>query len=257
MFNNEGVSVRLRAVTPDVSVISRMAAIANALEAPSSEPMPDLSAAPEHELLRTPAERTVQSRATKTSKIPLPSGAVSSSQRTTAIRITPEARRTGKLDKRKADVVRSSPEKTVPSPAVPERMSAPAQNPAPTADPGLTVESVCTSLFSKTFPGAEERAAFDAMKGRRVRWSGELLMSLPFSMDFVFGSKKGVKATILIHKMTQGSVPVQIKAVAAFPPDLRERLEAAKGKEIVFEGKLLKFEPFAREIYLQDASLES
>ena len=95
------------------------------------------------------------------------------------------------------------------------------------------------------------------MKGRRVRWNGELLMSMPFSMDFVFGSQKGVKATILICKLTRGSVPVQIKAVAAFPPELRTQLEAAKGKMIVFEGNLLKFEPFAREIYLQDASFES
>jgi hypothetical protein len=121
----------------------------------------------------------------------------------------------------------------------------------------LTVESVCASLFAKSFPGAEERAAFDAMKGKRVRWSGELLMSLPFSMDFVFGSQKGVKATILICKLKQGSVPVQVKAVAAFPPDYRDRLDAMKGKMIVFEGELLKFEPFSREVYLQNASLVS
>ena len=121
----------------------------------------------------------------------------------------------------------------------------------------MDVESVCATLFGKAFPGTEERAAFDAMKGRRVRWSGELLMSLPFSMDFVFGSRKGVKATILICRLTQGSVPVQIKAVAAFPPELRGQLESAKGKTVVFEGELFKFEPFARELYLQDASLVS
>jgi hypothetical protein len=127
---------------------------------------------------------------------------------------------------------------------------------SPVSD-ALNVESVCAALFGKSFPGAEERAAFDAMKGRRVRWSGELLMSLPFSMDFVFGSQKGVKSTLLICKYMQGSVPVQIKAVAAFPPELRERLESLKGKTVLFEGELLKFEPFAREIYLQNASLES
>ncbi len=95
------------------------------------------------------------------------------------------------------------------------------------------------------------------MKGRRVRWSGELLTSMPFSMDFVFGSRKGIKATILICKLAQGSVKTQIKAVAAFPPDKREVLESMKGTMILFEGELLKFEPFAREIYLTDASIVS
>ena len=261
MFNNEGVSVRLRASAPDISVISSMAAIANALEAPSNTPMPDLSAAPKHAPIPIPsaAAQPARSRATKTSKIPISPGTTESgfSQRTKVIRVSPESRRSGKPDTLKADVVRSTPEKTAPSPATPEKTVIPAQKPAAHADSTLTVESVCTALFSKAFPGTEERAAFDAMKGRRVRWSGELLLSLPFSMDFVFGSRKGVKATILICKLEQGSVPVQIKAVAAFPPELRERLESAKGKTIAFEGDLLKFEPFAREIYLQDASLES
>ena len=257
MFNNEGVSVRLRATTPDISVISDMTAIANALEAPSSTPMPDLTAASKQTLICMPLDQASPSPASKTSKIPRSSNAAMNSERTTAIRISPEARRTKKFDRLKADVVRSSPEKTAPTPAGSGNTPAPAQKPASAADSSLTVESVCGALFSKPFPGTEERAAFDAMKGRRVRWSGGLLMSLPFSMDFVFGSQKGVKATILIHTLSQGSVPVQIKAVAAFPPDLRERLESAKGKEIVFEGELLKFEPFAREIYLQDASLES
>ena len=97
------------------------------------------------------------------------------------------------------------------------------------------------------------------MKGCRVRWTGELQMALPFSMDFTFGSRKGVKATLLVHEMKQGQsgVPVRIKAVAAFPPELQAALESAKGKTVAFEGDILKFEAFSREIYLQDASLES
>jgi len=281
MFNNEGVSVRLRATTPDISVISSMAAIANALEAPSNMPMPDLLAAgkktpihvpsiqppvqtasaggaPQGE--RFPPVQAGKSPAKKTSRITRPSGSKESSTRTAVIRISPEARRTHQPDTMKSDVVWSSDQ---PQPASPAPAAAAPQNipePVPTkkpADNSLSAESVCAKLFGKAFPGQEERAAFDAMKGRRVRWSGELLMTLPFSMDFVFGSRKGVKATLLVCKLAQGSVPVQVKAVAAFPPELRERLESAKGKTVVFEGELLKFEPFAREIYLQDASLES
>ena len=277
MFNNEGVSVRLRATTPDVSVISRIAAIANALENPSQTSMPDLQTAQKKVLLSVPedfppaadaAEEDTPKRfppiqigknpASKTSRIPRQPGTPDNAQRTTVIRISSEARRTQKTDTLKAAVVRSSS-----STASPASASAPAPCPSEAGHirsggiASLTVESVCAVLFGKSFPGAEDRAAFDAMKGRRVRWSGELLTSMPFSMDFVFGSQKGIKATILLCKLAQGSVKVQIKAVAAFPPDLREQLAALKGKTIAFEGELFKFEPFAREIYLQDASLES
>ena len=162
-----------------------------------------------------------------------------------------------KSDTPKADVVRSSsPVAAAPPASAPQKMPESVVRES-AVDNGLTVESVSVALFGKAFPGAEERAAFDAMKGRRVRWSGELLSSMPFSMDFVFGSQKGIKATILICKLAQGSVKIQIKAVAAFPPDCRERLDAMKGKMILFEGELLKFEPFAREIYLTDAAIVS
>lgn len=275
MFNNEGVSVRLRGNAPDISVISRMAAIANALESPSSEPMPDLLTAQKKDLLAVPQDfspgEQVEEEDTpkrhaplqidadaRTTRIPLPSNTPLSSQRTTVIRISSEAKRMNKSDTPKADVVRSSSPATSPASApVSPRIQPEPVVKKPTVAEDLTVESVCTALFGKAFPGAEERAAFDAMKGRRVRWSGELLMSMPFSMDFVFGSQKGVKATLLICKLAQGSVKVQIKAVAAFPPDKREILDAMKGKMVLFEGELLKFEPFAREIYLVDASIVS
>ena len=276
MFNNEGVSVRLRATTPDVSVISRMAAIANALENPSQTPMPDLQTAQKKDLLSVPKDfppavdapeedipkrfppiQIGKSPASKTSRIPRQTGPLDSAQRTTVIRISPEARRTQKTDTLKADVLRSSSATPATEPIVPQKQPVPEQKTVSSVDNALTVESVCVALFAKAFPGAEERAAFDAMKGRRVRWSGELLMSMPFSMDFVFGSQKGVKATVLLCKLAQGSAKVQIKAVAAFPPSFRETLESLKGKQIIFEGEILKFEPFAREIYLQDAMLES
>ncbi len=275
MFNNEGVSVRLRGNAPDISVISRMAAIANALESPSSEPMPDLTTVQKKDLLAVPQDFSPEVQleepdtpkrhqplpvdtVSKTVRMPLPSNTPLSSQRTTVIRISPEAKRMNKSDTPKADVVRSSSPATSPASApVSPRIQPEPVVKKPTVAEDLTVESVCTALFGKAFPGAEERAAFDAMKGRRVRWSGELLMSMPFSIDFVFGSQKGVKATLLICKLAQGSVKVQIKAVAAFPPDKREILDAMKGKMVLFEGELLKFEPFAREIYLVDASLVS
>ena len=296
MFNNEGVSVRLRASAPDVEVISRMAAIANALENPSQTPMSDLMTAQKKGLLAVPtdfsfaedAEDEIEEdtpkrfppiqvgteKAKKTSKIQVRKPDASAAARTTVIRISPEARRTGISDTVKSDVVRSTPEKTVlfsPGKQPPAAQAAAQEAPVSAMCPrenghfrsgdsaSLTVESVCAALFSKSFPGEEERAAFDAMKGRRVRWTGELQTALSFSMDFTFGSRKGVKATLFVYEMKQGKsgIPVRIKAVAAFPPELQAALEAAKGKTVAFSGDILKFEAFSREIYLQDASLES
>ena len=300
MFNNEGVSVRLRATVPDGEVLLRMLTIANALEKPSETPMPDLLIAQKKGLLSVPVDfpsaldaheddapkrfppLQVQVEPSKrTSKIKQQRKAEDflASSRTTVIPIPPEAKPTPGADAVKSGVVRnsapsassfasstktgrirsgsSSSTASGQMPAEPKKSPVPVQNAVMADD--LTVESVCAALFSKSFPGAEERAAFDAMKGRRVRWSGELQMVLPFSMDFTFGSSKGVKATFLVLEMKQGqsAFPVKIKAIAAFPPELQAALDTAKGKTVSFEGDLLKFEPFAREIFLQNASLGS
>ena len=283
MFNNEGVSVRLRATVPDAEVLARMLAIANALEKPSQTPMPDLLIAQKKGLLSVPADfppamdaneedapkrfpplqvQVEPSKRTSRIKPQRKAEDFAASSRTTVIPIPPETKPASGVDAVKSGVVRNSspsapPAFSAPRPSEPEKSPVPVQKAAVAEE--MTVESVCAVLFSKSFPGAEERAAFDAMKGRRVRWSGELQTVLPFSMDFTFGSSKGVKATFLVHEMTQGqsAFPVKIKAVAAFPPELHAALDAAKGKTISFEGDLLKFEPFAREIYLQAASLAS
>ena len=310
MFNNEGVSVRLRATTPDDEVLSRMLAIANALEKPSQTPMPDLMTAQKKGLLSIPAdfppavdadEKDAPKRfpplpvqvdpSKRTSRIrPRKTEDPALSGRTVVIRIPPDEKPSASAEAGKAGVERNSgpslsksPARKMPAstpcpgeaghnlsggsaassaasvqmPAEPEKPPVPILNTA-IAD-HLTVESVCSALFSKSFPGAEERAAFDAMKGQRVHWSGEVQMVLPFSMDFTFGSNRGVKALLFVHKMAQGQsgFSVRIKAVAAFPPEFQAALEAAKGKTVSFEGDLLKFEPFAREIYLQNASLVS
>ena len=258
IFSLEGLSVRLRASTPDITVVNQLIAIANVLENPSKTPMSDLTKA---SLDSTAGNIPLPSAtvSTKTTKIPLPKTNTPTSCRTTVIRISPEAKRTGGSDTLKASVVRNSPE-TPPTeePLPPETAPEQVQD-SPTSAYFLSVESVCAALFSKPFPGKEEHDAFEAMKGQRVSWSGVLQTVLPFSMDFVFGSDQGVKVSFLIHRIAQSQygAPVSIKAVAAFPPELQSELEAAKGKTVQFEGELLKFEPFSHELYLRDASLKS
>ena len=277
MFNYGGISVRLRGSQPDLSVLDHMIAIADALENPSQTPMPDLTAARKKSFVSvspaqglSPASATDEEKplkrfppiqigaATKTSKIRKMADA-DFSGKTAVVRISPDSKRTQSLKNRKTPIVRIASGKPEPGEISPDANPAPEPRRTPVPTGSLSVESVCAALFSKPFPGQEEKAAFDAMKGRRVCWSGELLTVLPFGMDFVFGSRKGVKATFLIHRMTQSQFgsPVPIKAVAVFPAELQSALESGRGKTVSFEGELLKFEPFAHEIYLQDALLKT
>ena len=285
-FNPEGVSVRLRASTPDVSVIDAMSAIANALESPSDTPMPDLRQP------RTDKKRRVSPSVAESQVFDAPPEREDTPKRYAPLKVdvsTDTARLRRVRDERtsgKTAVIRihaddcahlhpqkepAKPGKNVSGPVAaaeaqetavfPNEVSTAPETPAnvPETNSTLTVESVCSTLFAKPFPGNEERAAFDAIKGQRVRWRGELLAAMPFSMDFVFGSTRGIKATLAIWKVQQSKfgVPVQIKAVVAFAPELQRDLDAAKGRTVTFEGTLLKFEPFAHEIYLQDATIAS
>ena len=285
-FNPEGVSVRLRASTPDVSVVDAMSAIANALESPSDDPMPDLRepqtgrkrrvspSVAESQVFDVPPEREDTPKRYAPLKVDVSSDTarlrrvrdIRVSGKTSIIRIHTEDCSHQRSQEQPEQTVRnvSGPAEAVETQETavfPEEVSTAPQTPAnaPETNSALSAESVCATLFTKPFPGNEERAAFDAMKGQRVRWQGELLAAMPFSMDFVFGSTRGVKATLAIWKIQQSKygVSTQIKAVVAFAPELQRDLDAAKGRTITFEGTLLKFEPFAHEIYLQDATIVS
>lgn len=253
MFNSDGVSVRLRAETPDPGTLRQMIELADALESPSDASMPDLTTAPKKDLLSIPSAQSLPPVS--------PVKAEDTSKRFPPIQIGAECRPyDGGAKEPGGQVVSAEPVIS----DEPDVSLEPASEPLvgdirSGGSASLDVESVCAVLFAKSFPGAEERAAFESMKGRRVRWSGEIQTVLPFSMDFTFGSQRGVKATLFVYEMTQGQsgMKVRIKAVAAFPPELQGALEASKGKTVVFSGELLKFEPFAREIYLQNAALEA
>ena len=285
-FNPEGVSVRLRASTPDVSVIDAMSAIANALESPSDTPMPDLRepqkgrkqrvspSVAESQVFDAPPEREDTPKRYAPLKVDVSTDTARlrrvrderTSGKTAIIRIHADdcAHMRSEEQTKKPGKNVSGPAEAVETPETavfPGEAATAPETPAnlPETNSSLSVESVCSTLFAKPFPGNEERAAFDAMKGQRVRWQGELLAAMPFSMDFVFGSTRGVKATLAVWKVQQSKFggPTQIKAVVAFAPELQRDLDTAKGRTVTFEGTLLKFEPFAHEIYLQDATIVS
>ena len=269
MFNPEGVSVRLRAMTPDVGTVRQMIALARTLEAPSGDLMPDLMAAQKKDLVSIPPVQPLRSgppaeeEDTPKRFQPIQIGGEYrwNESPAPAPDLSPATSPSEAGDNRSGDSAATSPGEAGDNLSGGSAITSPGEagDNRSGGSASMDVESVCSVLFAKSFPGAEERAAFDAMKGRRVRWSGELQMCLPFSMDFTFGSRRGVKATLLVCRIAQGhsGTPVTIKAVAAFPPEQQRELEAAKGRTVVFSGEILKFEPFAREIYLQDARLEA
>ena len=121
----------------------------------------------------------------------------------------------------------------------------------------LRKEVLIPALFGSTFAGTKEKELFEKVKGREVVWSGTVKSEYEFGMDFVFGSQGGVKTTLELMDIQQGtySMKVKIKAVVCFPTEDLQKLRALNGKEITFSGILLKFEGFAKEVYLTSGKL--
>ena len=121
----------------------------------------------------------------------------------------------------------------------------------------LRKEVLIPALFGSTFAGTKEKELFEKVKGREVLWSGTVKSEYEFGMDFVFGSQGGVKTTLELMDIQQGtySMKVKIKAVVCFPKEDLQKLRALNGKEITFSGILLKFEGFAKEVYLTSGKL--
>ncbi len=148
-----------------------------------------------------------------------------------------------------------------PEPVIaPEPVVKPAA-PVSSAEPGPNVssaaEKMVNRLFAKSFPGKEEKDYFEKIKGSPVEWAGTLKSSYEFSSDFVFGSRKGVKATLEVCeiKSQYGSKQI-VKAVVAFPPETAAHLKTQIGQRVRFRGILLKMEPFSRELYFSDGILQ-
>lgn len=150
---------------------------------------------------------------------------------------------------------------SIPEP-VAEPVSAPvAEAPAAAAgtDSGAvpSKEQMLGTVWSSSSVGPKEKAFFEKYKGKSVCWDGVLKTAYDYSTDFVFGSGGGVKATLEIFEMTPGGslLRTKIKAVVSFPKEDAPLLKTASGKTVLFEGNLLKLEPFAREIYLTNGKI--
>lgn len=118
-------------------------------------------------------------------------------------------------------------------------------------------EKFLPMLWRSSSVGPKEKELFEKYKGRSVQWDGVLKTAYDYSTDFVFGSGGGVKATLEIFELTPGGslLRTKIKAVVSFPKEEAPLLKSASGKTVLFQGNLLKMEPFAREIYLTNGKV--
>ena len=158
------------------------------------------------------------------------------------------------------EVTQGKAEKLEVSVSAPEPEPVSAPEPAPIAESdsnAVEAETLSRELFSVSFPGQAEQDAFKRVENSVVTWAGTLKSAYSFMSDFTFGiSGKGVKATFLIAEISGSyGMKTKIHAVCALPAESLETLKNAAGKEFRFTGTLMKFEGFAKEIYLKDASL--
>ena len=66
-----------------------------------------------------------------------------------------------------------------------------------------------------------------------------------------------MKVTIDLGELAgkEGHMKLPYRAVISFPAEEKEFFRISQGKKIHFTGKLLKFETFAREIYLAEGMI--
>ena len=171
-----------------------------------------------------------------------------------AIKAEPEA------IKAEPEAIKAEPEaiKAEPEDALSPPAPAHSRNPDETSDNELLKkEALLPALFASTFVGTREKELFELVRGKEVVWDGLLKGEYEFGMDFAFGSQGGVKATLELLEIRQGaySMKAKVKGIVCFPKSELQTLRALNGERITFRGTLLKFEGFAREVYLTSGAL--
>jgi len=123
---------------------------------------------------------------------------------------------------------------------------------------GIPIDELCADVFSSSTLSFEATQHFrERYEGRRVSWSGLLEQVEPYTFDFVFGGGRGVRATLMIHRV-EGSMTGkgEVRAVIGLPADTNGLAER-KGEEIAFSGKLAKVDGLMRRVFVAEAVLES
>ncbi|MAB88753.1 MAG: hypothetical protein CMJ90_04755 [Planctomycetes bacterium] len=148
-------------------------------------------------------------------------------------------------------------------PPLPEDLVASAPEPGPAAEPHLDTDSisfdvVCATLFAPDIRSLQVSQLFEQrFEDAPVTWTGELQRANRASFDLVFGNDPCTKAVLGLGEYGEGLASRMIHAVAQFPEDMAERLGDLQGTPVRFSGRLVRCDPFMRNLFVADAKLIS
>jgi hypothetical protein len=146
------------------------------------------------------------------------------------------------------------PRREIPKP--PERH---AETPAAEQPAALTpdVESMCKALFNPKMTSFDAQRLFEQRyRGASIGWHGVLRSTEAYSLDLVFGSKPGLRATFEICALpASGYGESTVTAVVQLPPEAAAALEGRTGETFSLTGTLLKIDGFLRTFFVAAGSV--
>ena len=135
--------------------------------------------------------------------------------------------------------------------------------PAPAEPPPRVVEldvaSVCAALFpSRSLSSETARVFAERYEGLTVRWRGTLERSSTYYSDLVFGNERGARATFAVHELHYDAYSSKrVQAVVQLPKEVEVELRGARGRELEFTGRLVRCDPFMRNLFLAEGRIVS
>ncbi|NRA98091.1 MAG: tetratricopeptide repeat protein, partial [Planctomycetes bacterium] len=143
-------------------------------------------------------------------------------------------------------------------PPLSEELASPLPEPPPSTDDGAQFDDVCASLFAPNVRSLQVSQLFEQhFQDVTVEWAGKLERANRASFDLVFGNDPCTKAVVELGEYGDGLASRMIHAVVQFPEDMAESLGDLQGKPVRFSGRLVRCDPFMRNLFVADAKLFS
>ncbi len=139
-----------------------------------------------------------------------------------------------------------------------EQKNIQAQEEIPTVPQDCNVQNEIIEILKQPLSLSETEKRVLEFAGRTIQWNGKLLSSMPYSIDYHFGNKGGIKTVFEIFEI-QGKYggKIKIKAVASFPKEMADTLKPMKNQKVIFAGDILKYDAVMHEIYITNAKILS
>jgi hypothetical protein len=121
------------------------------------------------------------------------------------------------------------------------------------------VASACESLFQSGTMSSDIRRTFEEhFEGRTVQWTGTLDRLEDYSWDVVFGQGPGTKALVRLHEVDAGIIGTrEVHGILQLPRATAETLRNRRDEPIAFRGRLTRCDPFMRNLFVADATLDT